>query len=398
MFNVILVDDDITSIKLLSEIVSWNELGYCLDGVYSDGIQAIEHIKQHKVDLIITDIAMSCIDGLQLCKMCDRDYPNIKVVLISAYRNFEYAQTAISYKNVVDYITKPIDFEKLNSLLQKVHDELKKSHQGNINMSNNARLEFFSNLLCGYINSPEQLRKGFDKLNIQDSVLTNPCYIIHFHIHGFSDYMKTVWQHSVIQVYNAIANMFHFEDENSYYSIANYFFGNFSWIILFKDNKNIETVLSDFKTQIVKNAKCLLNMDITCTSQSFWTSPYIVIDESYSEESKELGLGNEISTALEYMNTHYMDSISLSDVAEQVYMTSAYFSAFFKKETGTNFIKTLTNIRLERATELMLNTDKGITEICYAVGYNHVGNFLDKFKKKYNMTPNEYRKQKSDKE
>ena len=73
-------------------------------------------------------------------------------------------------------------------------------------------------------------------------------------------------------------------------------------------------------------------------------------------------------------------------------MAPAYFSAFFKKETGTNFIKKLTNIRLERAAELLVKTDMMVMEICHAVGYNHAGNFLDKFKKKYNLTPNEYRK------
>ena len=57
-----------------------------------------------------------------------------------------------------------------------------------------------------------------------------------------------------------------------------------------------------------------------------------------------------------------------------------------------NFIKRITAIRLERAKDLLLNSDMTVNEICFKVGYNHIGNFLDKFKKYFKMTPNEYRK------
>ena len=392
MLNVILVDDDIASIKLLSEILPWEKLGYSLSGIYSDGIQAIEHIKQHNVDLVVTDIAMSCMDGLKLCKICEEQFPDIKVILISAYRNFEYAKEAVSHKNVVDYITKPIDYAKFQALLVKICNELEiKQHYG-FNPSNNDRLEFFSNLLCGYINSSSKLCEGFEKLHIADSVLKNPCYIVHFHICGFNTYINTVWQHTIIQLYNAIGNMFRFEDEYAYYSIANYSFGNFSWMILLKENQNTDFIISNFKSQITANTKSLLNMDIEDISQRSWKNPYAAIDTSYPEEFSDVNSANDITKVLEYMNSHYMENISLSLVAEQAFMAPAYFSAFFKKETGTNFIKTLTNIRLEHAAELLVRTNMMIAEICYAVGYNHIGNFLDKFKKKFKMTPNEYRK------
>ena len=392
MFNVILVDDDISSIKILSELLPWNELGYTLSGVYSDGIQAIEHIKKHRVDLLITDIAMSCMDGLELCGICNEQFPNMKIILISAYRNFEYAQTAVSYKNVVEYITKPIDFANFQALLSKICNELKSKQHYIFDTSNNERLEFFSNLLCGYINSAQKLCAGLDKLGVDSSVLENPCYIVHFHIHDFSNYMNTVWKHATLQLYNAIGNMFPFEDMYAYYSIANYSFGNFSWLILFKENANTDSILSDFKAQLTENVKSFLKMDIVDISQRSWDTPHEIITASYPEKFNDTNSENEISAALEYMNANYMNNISLSDVAEQVFMAPAYFSAFFKKETGTNFIKKLTNIRLERAAELLVKTDMMVTEICHAVGYNHAGNFLDKFKKKYNLTPNEYRK------
>lgn len=95
---------------------------------------------------------------------------------------------------------------------------------------------------------------------------------------------------------------------------------------------------------------------------------------------------------LDYIGQNYDKQLKLEDVAEQVYITPAYLGIIFKKETGENFTVYLTELRMKKAKELLLDVRMNINEIAYKVGYNNVRYFSRVFKENVGITPKEYRK------
>lgn len=97
-----------------------------------------------------------------------------------------------------------------------------------------------------------------------------------------------------------------------------------------------------------------------------------------------------VQSTKEYLEAHYMEDISLEDVAEQVNISPQYFSKLIKKNTGFNFIDWLSMLRVKKAKELLLNTNLTVKEICYSVGYKDPNYFSRIFKKRTGLTPSEF--------
>ena len=98
-----------------------------------------------------------------------------------------------------------------------------------------------------------------------------------------------------------------------------------------------------------------------------------------------------IRDAMEYIRNNYSREISLDDVSRQVNISPYYFSKIFKEESGLNFIEYLTNIRIDKAKELLSETDMSIKEVCATCGYTDPNYFSRSFKKNVGVTPTEYK-------
>ncbi len=101
------------------------------------------------------------------------------------------------------------------------------------------------------------------------------------------------------------------------------------------------------------------------------------------------GTMNRIEAEIEY---NYADNLSLKSLGEKYYINSAYLGQMFKKNYGCNFKDYLNNVRIRKAAETMLRTDKKIYEIAGDVGYKNLEYFINKFEDIYGMTPSRFRK------
>ena len=101
--------------------------------------------------------------------------------------------------------------------------------------------------------------------------------------------------------------------------------------------------------------------------------------------------GDIIKTARKYIEDHFDKDISLDDVSRVVNISPYYFSKVFKEECGLNFIEYLTNIRIDRAKELLESSNLSIKEICVSCGYTDPNYFSRSFKKNVGVTPTEYK-------
>ena len=107
MLKTFLVEDEVVIREMIKKMIPWEQYGFELAGEASDGEMALPLILKSKPDLLITDIKMPFMDGLTLCKLVKKELPNIKIVILSGYDDFNYAKQAISI-GVEDYLLKPI--------------------------------------------------------------------------------------------------------------------------------------------------------------------------------------------------------------------------------------------------------------------------------------------------
>jgi AraC-like DNA-binding protein len=99
-----------------------------------------------------------------------------------------------------------------------------------------------------------------------------------------------------------------------------------------------------------------------------------------------------VKKAIEFMAAHYQDDVKIEDIAQAASLSPAWFSTTFKKEVGKAVSQYLTDIRLEKACDLLKTTKKSVTEITYEVGFKDQSHFTKVFKKSRKMTPVDYRK------
>lgn len=121
MLKVIVADDEEKICQLILKLVDWESLDMQVVGTAANGLEALEKIRLLAPDVVITDIRMPGCDGMEMIRQAKRINESIEFVIISGYRHFEYAQTAIKY-GVSDYLLKPIKKEELTATLEKIRE------------------------------------------------------------------------------------------------------------------------------------------------------------------------------------------------------------------------------------------------------------------------------------
>jgi len=104
-------------------LVDWEALGFVLVGEASSGQEGLHMLEEVQPDLILTDIKMPFMDGLQFAKLVLQQYPGTKIIILSAYEDFGYAQQSIQI-GAADYLLKPMKREKLQSALQNIQSKI----------------------------------------------------------------------------------------------------------------------------------------------------------------------------------------------------------------------------------------------------------------------------------
>ncbi len=128
MLKVFLVEDECLVREGLRDNIPWKELGYEFVGEAADGEMAVPMIRKTKPDLLITDIKMPFMDGLDLSRLVAKELPNTKIIIVSGYDDFEYARKAIEL-GVEQYLLKPITKAALTETLKNVKEKLDREQE-----------------------------------------------------------------------------------------------------------------------------------------------------------------------------------------------------------------------------------------------------------------------------
>lgn len=145
MLKVFLVEDEVVMRNGIKNNIPWEQEGFEFAGEASDGELAYPLIKREKPDILITDIRMPFMDGLELSRLVKKELPQIKIIILSGYNEFDYAKTAISI-GVTDYLLKPISSAKLLEAVKKVGDMIEKE-QDNVRLMERYEKEMEENIL-----------------------------------------------------------------------------------------------------------------------------------------------------------------------------------------------------------------------------------------------------------
>ncbi|WP_458123179.1 response regulator transcription factor [Paenibacillus sp. Z3-2] len=125
-----LIDDELPILENLSYILPWEEMGIEITGTARSGAEALDKVTESHPDIILCDIRMPSMDGLELIRLLREQGETCEIILLTGYQQFEYARTAIQY-NVHEYICKPIDYLNLELKLRELAEQIQKRRQEN---------------------------------------------------------------------------------------------------------------------------------------------------------------------------------------------------------------------------------------------------------------------------
>ena len=268
MFKLILIDDERFTLDILSQLIEWPQYGFELSGTFTDPYKALDFIKREHIDAVITDISMPKMSGIELTREIRKINSDIKIVYLTAYSEFEYAQKAIEF-NVSSYILKPLDADVLSDTLKKLYHELKssvlytKTLSYDANVAKNAISEFFSEETPV---NPRILYQSLLKCNLQINE-NSSCAILEIKIDNLDLYLNSVWKYGIMRLYSSIDRLC--EQEGLYIIPMMYSFDTIKLFAVEKTgcNKTFTDLIMNFENSFI--ADCSDARVIRFLDQSF---------------------------------------------------------------------------------------------------------------------------------
>ena len=211
MVKVYLVEDEIIIRQSIKNSIDWEKEGYEFVGDASDGELALPVILKEKPDILITDIRMPFMDGLELSRMVKAELPDIKIVILSGYDDFEYAKQAIKI-GVAEYLLKPVSsavlLEHLSEIAEKVRDEredlaLKKVYYQEMQENEELiKMKFLGELISGKLSLADAMEKG-KRFHMN---LSGPFYRIILFKFIQEDHVQAEQSEALAEAYEAVGN------------------------------------------------------------------------------------------------------------------------------------------------------------------------------------------------
>lgn len=534
--KVFLVEDEMVIRRGIKNSIDWEKEGYIFCGEASDGELAYPMIIKEKPDILITDIRMPFMDGLELCKLVKKELPNIKILILSGYDEFDYAKEAIRL-GVTEYLLKPISSGKLLEALNGVSESIRREKEDKDlvrkymeEMRENTEHEkqkFFEQMIAGNLSMADALETGKKyEMNLSAGMynlllfrftlgeenrksgellgeaeyaiekLTERLeYVFEFQ-RGVEDWAFLLMADNEEQMSERVKELSKdLEEIMKNYSTIAYFGGIGQPVARLREleesfreaeralaarfTMELNRIISVEDIRMAQNVDTLDDIEIMSFGEiektrtmlekflnngaedeidefvdvyinelpeenlkSVLMRQYIIMDayivmmsfcekiegiegemQAQSEELKNsmktiqtleeiknyirmllkkiIGVRDTISgrrysdiieIAKDQIRKTYMsDEISLNTIAAEVGMSPSYFSSIFSKEMGKTFVEYLTEIRMDRAKELLMCSSMKTSEIGYEVGYKDPHYFSYIFKKTQNCTPKEFR-------
>lgn len=380
MYKMVIVDDESMALEQLRDFFVWDLLGLEISDTFDSSIDALNFIQKNRIDILLTDISMPNLNGIELAKECQKKYPNLKIIFFSGYRDFDYLKQAMELK-AVEYLTKPINYDDFLATVKKVVAQLNTEHQRIINLK---QQQILSSLLCGMISDTETLESYLNEIGIPREYVYTPCALINIKIDTEDNFP------TLLNLYDRIIQFINQTTEQAFFMHIRYIMSDFEIMcILKKPDSDIDSVISAYIKRLCSDTMSEINLDTQLLSVAKFDSINDLVGISIDTE-QEFSNGL-IEKALEYVKSNYAKPITSEEVAGFIGFSPSYFRLYFKKNLGKNFNDYLTEIRMQKACDMLINSDYSISYICENIGYANRTHFYKRFQAIYDISPNEYR-------
>lgn len=447
--RLLIVDDGHYIVEYLKHLLDWNKFGIEHMETTTNSIEAKELLNQNHIDILITDIRMPEVSGIDLLHHVHEKKLNTKVIFLSGYSQFDYAQQAIRL-GALDYLLKPVDKEDM----EKAMSQVIKSIAENPPKTPVAEKKIDGlGYLLSVISDPSPLRYDHSTF---DPTFRNEHFCF-FHASGASgkdemmlkdhnggrDFIWTtpsaitgiIPESNTETVANSIDSIsfsepFEFSQKHAVRHIFYHFFFNenvgtndFTMLSTSSALPKLElgeweqtrkNILKNFAKLTAKKQKLLyllefINLLYSTTDkiQSAEAADWIFnqlsepntalqsILQSLTQLDRSAKFSNQniVHTIQAYISNHISECLSLEDLGKIVHLHPVYLSKFYKQETGENLSSYISSKRLEKASKLLIDSNLHVLDISHLVGYKKPQYFIKLFKDQYGITPYQYRRQ-----
>ena len=392
MTKIMFVDDDAIIRRSIANKIDWKSYGWELVYTARDPMEALDYLKDHQLDIILTDIKMPGISGIEMASIAMDYYPGIKFVFISGYKDFEYAQQVLKL-NAVDYLTKPLEQQQLISVLKKAEELYYKDKKAEEILK-----EKYPQLERQYIS--KLMREIFQNMDPSffeefDININNGYGIVSFIEVNCSQKISVEEKKRVIEI---ICNSL----ENIYHGSIFFCMDNLQIFTIYTDSTvQEESEFYDNLLELENFVKDFVQQKLDGGSVEFvYGSLMRSLNDLYSSYQSALQKINSDIEHLLFEVRHYIEQnysdcdLSLVKIADYFNVNHCYLTSIFKKKFDINLYDYIIRVRMENASRLILKSDLKNYEIAEATGYKNPQYFSMSFKKYYNCTVTQYRAQK----
>jgi len=410
--RVIIVDDEPLVREGLFHMLKWDALDCQVVGQAENGIEAIELVKAESPDIVITDIMMPGVNGLELTDFIMRYNHGTQVIILTGYNEFTFAQEAVKV-GAADFVLKPTKVDELEKIImskREIVHRLRREKQMKQQLENKLILgkphllsKFLSELLQADMESIDHIIK-----NMEFFGFTMFCFsIVKIKPERYREQKERLNEFDIIKCFSF------FEEEIGKEVLINdlkyaKLKDHHSLTFLIYSDWNID--LSDFEQSLMKITESIILKIktipyIACIGRSKISTNIRNIPESHYEASKNLHnvsfIGDSlisvpkyeriIPLVMDYIEKHCCEQIFLKSVADAFYVSQGHLSRQLKKSTSMTFTEILTGYRIEKAKKLLKEPTCRVCEVAQNVGFTDSRHFSQVFRKAVGMTPSDYR-------
>jgi two-component system response regulator YesN len=428
MYQALIVDDE----KEIREGLSswdWNAIHVALAGSCANGMEALRFIASNPVDIVITDIRMPFMTGLELMEELNRAYPFIATILLSGYSEFEYARKGIQM-GAVDYLLKPVTYSDMADTIRRLTARLDEQNQIQYRMSvlkrksqqvsKALRREFLDYLFHSPLPPDDIEHHGAEGELLLDADCYSAAVMRMDRIGGerkLSQKESDLFGYALDVLLTRL-----WDDEGCGYHLVSH--ESMSACLLCKGRPGRERFEALIRQMLkykslfrstfsiaagpVVESPAQLHLSMNAARKelpalpenSAFVCPPLQAPEaagraepdgSHDGGGKPDKSDNSIlAKARKYIQENYQRSITIKEVAGSVFVSPGYLSSLFK-QANEPFLKYLTQLRIRKAKELMEDPKLRIYDVVEMVGYSDPAYFSEIFKKMTGRSPNEYR-------
>lgn len=407
--KILIVEDEVLVRCGLKAMVNWERLGVELIGDASNGKEALEIYKAKKPDIVMTDIKMPVMDGLELIEKIREEDQITKIILLTCYEEFSYLMRAMKL-GVSDYILKlKMKPDEIEKTIEKVCREMEqeKPDPENHQIIKTNKSELFGQYVFYHLIGEDTFRERLKRINFR--VPEQSYRICRMEIKNYKDVCEKTKDEQGALIQFIIFNMTE-EILGKYQNGELIKETEKNYILMIGEDGDIEEaskikgILREISRALQEYLMAQVAWQISSTGHS-WTdlsALYQECKENTEEKQKadqkpsysEKQLSIEIYKAKEYIDQHLAEKLTLNQVAEIVSLSPNYLSSMWKKEMNVGFVDYITEQRVEKAKELFSTTDLRSHEVAELTGFGDNSYFSKIFRKVAGKNPSSFRKRK----